>query len=386
MAVDVLILNTAAIDLRHKDFQFVNDLVGQGGLAKCETKDMPGYSQQQLFEWIQQGYATAGGPGNSAPLIAKSGLKVAIGADLGNGDYNGLDAQGRFFYDTMIAAGVDMSQIHVHPDLPTGTSFIHDAPGDDRGGIGYFPNANNDFDFEKFKSAVKHLKPKIVYYMYSGLSERGDANSGKDLSGFIKWCRNKEIVTIVDSHTLSGNPNELINLALPIDEYRFLEPLLPEVDLFFTSSDEAKMITNTLSGPRDWSLFDENENNLFFLNFLSEKFWPQNIRTKFFGVTVSNGAYEKHINPDGTVSVPIKIESRFMDGEVVDLIGAGDSFRAGLITYIVSNFDEFRDSSMNFTEAVQMGNMFAARYIKAPLNDRYSNILAYDKMLKALRS
>jgi sugar/nucleoside kinase (ribokinase family) len=147
MAVDVLILNTAAIDLRHKEFQFVDDLVGQGGLAKCEIQDMPGYSQRQIFEWIQDGHAAAGGSGNIAPLIAKSDMRVAIGANLGCGDYDGLDAQGRFFYDSMVTNGVDMSQIFIHPDLPTGTSFIHDAPGDDRGGIGYFPNANNDFDF-----------------------------------------------------------------------------------------------------------------------------------------------------------------------------------------------------------------------------------------------
>jgi len=41
---------------------------------------------------------------------------------------------------------------------------------------------------------------------------------------------------------------------------------------------------------------------------------------------------------------------------------------------------------MNFAEAVQMGNLFASLYIKAPLNDRYGNIKAYDKMLKVVRS
>ena len=75
-----------------------------------------------------------------------------------------------------------------------------------------------------------------------------------------------------------------------------------------------------------------------------------------------------------------------MAGEVVDLVGAGDSFRAGLITYIASNLNQFRDGSINFTEAVQMGNLFASLFIKASLEDRYGNIKAYDKMLKAVRS
>ena len=384
--MDVLILNTAAIDLRRKDFEFVDELVGKGGLAKCNTQDMPSYSQQQLAEWINQGFATAGGPGNTAPLIAKSGLSVGVGVNLGKGDYDGLDAQGRFFYDVMLANNIDMSQIFIHPDLPTGTSFIHDAVGEERGGIAYFPNANNDFAFEYFKNAVNKLEPMIVYYMYSGLSERGDANGGRDLAKFIRWCRDRGIVTMVDSHTLTGNPQELIDSSQSVVEYKLLEPLLPEVDLFFTSSDEAKMIGNTLGPSRNWRDFSECENSRYFLDFLSERFWHQSSRTRIFGVTVSSGAYEKHITPAGAVAGPSKIESRFMAGEIVDLVGAGDSFRAGLISYVAKNIADFKSGRINFTEAVQMGNLFASLYIKAPLNDRYGHIKAYEQMLEVIIS
>ena len=387
MATDVLILNTGVVDLRRPDFAFADKLVGKGGLAKCNTKDMPSYSQEQLRQWIEQGFATAGGPGNTAPLIARTGLKVAVGVNLGKGDYDGLDAQGRFFHDVMTANHIDMSATHVHPDLPTGTTFIHSTSGEeDRGGIAYFPNANNDFDFEIFEEAVEKLKPSIVYYMYSGLSDRGDANGGRDLADFIKWCRNKGAITIVDSHTLTGNPGELIKAGKSIKEYRILEPLLPEVDVFFTSCDEAKLIENTLAPGRTWDKFTEHENNLHFLQFLTEKFWRKNNRTKLFGVTVSNGAYEMHIDSEGRIGGPNKIESQFMAGEVVDLVGAGDSFRAGLITHIAHNLSQFRDSSIDFTETVQMGNLFASLFIKASLEDRYGNIKAYDKMLKVVRS
>jgi len=75
-----------------------------------------------------------------------------------------------------------------------------------------------------------------------------------------------------------------------------------------------------------------------------------------------------------------------MAGEVVDLVGAGDAFRAGLITYIGRHLDGFHNGSMDFGEAVQMGNLFAALYIKSPLDDRHSNIQTYDKMLKVVRS
>jgi sugar/nucleoside kinase (ribokinase family) len=386
MATDVLILNTAVTDLRRPDFEFADELVGKGGLAKCKTQDMPDYTQEQLTEWIEQGFATAGGPGNSAPLIARTGLKVAVGVNLGKGNYNGLDAQGRYFHDVMTANYIDMSQIHVHPNLPTGTTFIHSTVGQDRGGIAYFPGANNDFDFEIFKRAVERLQPRMVYYMYSGLSDRGDANEGRDLAEFIKWCRSKGSVTIVDSHTLTGNPHALIEQGVAVKEYRLLEPLLPVVDVFFTSCDEAKLIENTLAPGRKWSDFEEYENDLHFLEFLTARFWNNDGRTKLFGVTVSDGAYERHVGPDETISGPNRIKSRFMAGEVVDLVGAGDSFRAGLITYITSHLDEFKNGSIDFTEAVQMGNLFASLFIRAPLEDRYGNIRAYEKMLKVVRS
>jgi sugar/nucleoside kinase (ribokinase family) len=386
MAVDVLVLNTAVVDLRRPDFEFADRLVGKGGLAKCKTEDMPHYSQAQIKQWVDEGFATAGGPGNTAPLIARTGLKVAVGVSLGKGGYGGLDAQGRYFHDVMTTNGIDMSATHIHPTLPTGTTFIHSVPGGERGGIAYFPNANNDFDFQVFSDAVERLRPRVVYYMYSGLSDRGDANGGQDLAEFIQWCRGTGAVTIADSHTLTGNPQKLIVEGKSVKEYRLLEPLLPELDLFFTSSDEARLIENTLSPRRERADLGEHAYNVHFLEFLTLRFWPDDERTKLFGVTVSDGAYEMHIGPDGRTGGPMKVTSRFMAGEVVDLVGAGDSFRAGLITYIASNLDAFRKGRIDFEQAVQAGNLFASLYIKAPLGDRYGNIRPYAKMFQVLRA
>jgi sugar/nucleoside kinase (ribokinase family) len=386
MAVDVLVLNTAVVDLRRSDFEFADTLVGKGGLAKCRSEDMPKYTQEQIQAWIEEGFATAGGPGNTAPLIARTGLKVAVGVNLGQGRFGGLDAQGRYFHDIMTGNGIDMSATYIHPRLPTGTTFIHSTSGDDRGGIAYFPNANNDFDFAVFRQAVEQLQPRIVYYMYSGLSDRGDAHGGHDLAEFIRWCRSQGAVTIADSHTLTGNPHKLIAEGKPVKEYRLLEPLLPELDLFFTSSDEAKLIENTLGRSPARTDLTEGAYNAHFLEFLTKRFWPDDGQTKLFGVTVSNGAYVKHMGPDGETGGPFKVTSRFMAGEVIDLVGAGDSFRAGLIAYLASNLDAFRRGTIDFPQAVQAGNLFASLYIKAPLGDRYGNIRPYAKMVQVLRN
>ena len=75
-----------------------------------------------------------------------------------------------------------------------------------------------------------------------------------------------------------------------------------------------------------------------------------------------------------------------MAGDVIDLVGAGDSFRAGLLTYIARNLTAFNDGTIDCSQAVQMGNLFAALFIKAPLRDRYCNIRSYERMLTAVTS
>jgi hypothetical protein len=41
---------------------------------------------------------------------------------------------------------------------------------------------------------------------------------------------------------------------------------------------------------------------------------------------------------------------------------------------------------MNAHDAVQMGNLFAALYIKAPLDNRYGNIHPYEQMLRVVKN
>jgi sugar/nucleoside kinase (ribokinase family) len=386
MSVDVLVLNTAVVDFRREDFDFADALVGEGGLTKCSEQDRPKHSQEQLAQWIEQGFATTGGSGNAAPLIARGGLKTAVGVNLGAGDCDGLDVQGRFFCDTMTANGVDMSAAFIHPRLPTGTTYIHDIHTGERGGIAYFPGANDDFYFEFFTSAIERLAPRIVYYTYCGLSDRADANEGRDLAQFLKWCRQRGIITVVDTSTLADNPQEVAQSGRRVPQYRLLRPVLPEADVFFCSCDEARMIQNTLGDPRPVQELDEREAAVGFLGFISEEFWVEAGRTRLFGVTVGDGAYERHMRPDGRLSNPTKVESRFMAGDVIDLVGAGDAFRAGLITYIGHNLTEFVHGDLNFGEALQMGNLFAALYIKAPLDHRHASVRTFDKMLQVLRS
>ncbi len=211
--------------------------------------------------------------------MARAGLTTAVGANLGKGEFDGLDAVGRYFYDVLVDNSVDMSATYVHPALSSGITFIYETQSHERGGLYYFPNANNEFNFEHFKKAIERLNPKIVYYIYSGLSDSGDANGGKDLADFFKWCKKRDSITTFDSATLAGNPKKLAKNGKPVEGYKLLAPSLFEVDLFFTSYDEAKLIANTFGIKRQWDQFGENENCEYILDFLADKFWQKDCRT-----------------------------------------------------------------------------------------------------------
>lgn len=384
-ATDILILNSAVLDIRNREFAFTDTFAQAGGLAVCGAEDMPKYSEAELARLIREGHATAGGAGNTAPLVARSGLRVAVGAYVGRGGHDGLDLQGYLYRDALAKSGVDVSAVLVHPTLPTATTFIHEVPAGDRGGIAYFPNANDAFEFAVFQREVERLKPRLVYYMYSGLSRRGDANGGRDLAAFMRWCGGQGCLTIADSHTLTGDPQKAIEAGTPVAGYRLLEPLLPELNIFFTSLDEAEMITNTLF-PGKVCFKDRAKAIPEFLRVLAGRFAADDGRTRWLGVTVKSGAYILALNGRRELREPTFCESHFRSGSVIDLVGAGDSFRAGLVGRVAKDAEAFRAGTLDPVEAVQCGNLMAAVYITSPLEHRYRMIPTLDALGAAVKS
>ena len=108
-------------------------------------------------------------------------------------------------------------------------------------------------------------------------------------------------------------------------------------------------------------------------------------RTQLFGVTVKNGAYVKRVGPDDRVCDTVFCASRYMVGSVIDLVGAGDSFRAGLTALIATREEAFKAGTLDVEEAVQMGNLMATLYVTSPLNDRYGNIPPFETLLDIVR-
>jgi sugar/nucleoside kinase (ribokinase family) len=317
--------------------------------------------------------------------MARAGLEVAVAGYLGAGEEDGLDPPGRAFRDCLVEAGVDVSGIEVHPHLPTGWAFVRTGDTGERGGVVYFPNANDDVSFARLRECVTRQRPRLVYYMYSGLSERGDARGGRDLADFMGWCAAQGCITTADSHTLTGNPRARIAAATPVAAYHLLEPLLPTLDIFFTSSDEARMIAHTLGRPGAARAGDEEAAVLEALDVLAGYPGPGG-RPRLLGVTCADGVYVRQRGPDDALQPARHIRSRFLCGSGVDLVGAGDAFRAGLLSYLVRNRDLFRGAMLNLEEAVQTGHLFASLYVNAPLTDRYANVYPLETALRVVRS
>ena len=375
--VDVLFLNTLVTDIRFSlGMSFPDiDFVEPGVLVRRRLHDFPIIDNKDLERLIKS--ATIGGPGNAAPLLQKTGLHTAVAGYLGAGEYDGWDLQGKFFIDSMRKYEIDTTFVNSLTDHPSATTFISQSNEHERAGLAFNSGAGDYFDFELARKAVTYLKPRIVYYMYLGLSDSGDANEGNDLAKFMKYCKSLGIITIADTHTFD-DPDNLGR----INPYESLENVLPTLDIFFSSIDEAKLISSALN-----IIVSETSEERFVNDYLRglTAYSGDHTGTQLLGVTVKDGAYITCKTEEGW-SAPIKIKSKFMSDEVVDLVGAGDAFRAGLLAYVSRNTESFKDATINFEEAVQMGNLFASLYIKAPLEDRYENFRDYTSMLKMVHS
>ena len=145
------------------------------------------------------------------------------------------------------------------------------------------------------------------------------------------------------------------------------------------------MIGNTLFGRQGWYDFSSKDHAVF-LETIAEKFWRKDKRTRLFGITVKDGAFQKHCLPDDNSPAAEKIKSRFIVAGDINLVGAGDSFRSGVVTYIAHNMNGFIEGTIDFTEAIQMGNLFASIYIKNPLDDRFKGFGVFEELLGVVKA
>lgn len=227
--------------------------------------------------------------GSSSAICASNmsslGLKVAFIGKLGN------DIFGQFIIDDLKAKGVDTSLIIVEDNLKTGATIAL-SYDEDRAMVTHQGAMSDlgidDIDEQQLKLA-KHLHFSSYFF------QPGFKNS---LHSLFKKAKNAGLTTSLD---VQWDPSEKWDLDL--------RKVLPSVDVFIPNEIELQKLTNQ----NNLELAIENIKNI----------------CKYTVVKCGNKGSILSYNNKITVKKP------FLNKNVMDTIGAGDSFNAGYISKFV---------------------------------------------------
>lgn len=237
-----------------------------------------------------------------ASVAATLGLKVAYAGMVGH------DAYGRFILDQLRSRGIDTRGIIVSPDYATGATLVLNY-GNERSMVTY-PGAMAHFQVDNIDwillQQCRHLHVSSVF-LQTGLKA--------DLAGFMQKAAESGLTTSVDPQ---WDPAE--KWDLPWDE------LLPNIDYFMPNAAELKAI----AGIED--INEAMETLLKYAPTLIVKDGTQ-------GAWLCNTSERLH-------------QPAFINNEVVDAIGAGDSFDAGFITGMLKG--------LNLAESLRLASLCGA--------------------------
>jgi sugar/nucleoside kinase (ribokinase family) len=244
---------------------------------------------------------SAGGLGNA--LVALSGLDLSVGV----ATRIGSDMYGEYLLEQWGELGVNMSGVTIERDRPTGFSFVL-AGGGERTPF-YSAGTGSDFGPSDIPAAfVEDSRCMIVFF--AGALPSLD---GAPMLELVKRCHAAETVVILDT-----SDGVLVNHS-DIPSY------LPYANLV-VNREEGRRITGKES-PRE------------ILESLAQK-------GSFVAVTRPDGV--SLMTPAGQY---LDVPSPYHGRPVRNVVGAGDTFRAGLAAYIAANYDDFMGGRMDYREA-----------------------------------
>ncbi|MFH1788107.1 MAG: carbohydrate kinase family protein [Candidatus Altiarchaeota archaeon] len=300
-----------------------------------------------------------GGIGNGLPVAAKLfgdgnvGCVTLLCDDANGKDFfafmeeNGVDTGG-VLWNTQLppdkvytVLGPDGKPTHIKPsDLSTGMSFVNVDIVNKDPLIFYSGGANNVFSREHVNmDYVAQAEAFVV--SYGTLLPALDAENGAEMRNLLHDARQRGVLTMLDTHSIPGA------------DYTVLNEPLKEVDIFGCNLNEARSITGLGDDARAPEL----------LAALADKMEVDGSRARLVAMTrKEQGAALAYFKP-GEKSPVAVVEIPACEVEVVDGTGAGDTFKMGLMAYIVEHRKEFEAGTMNLEEAGQFANTTAASYI-----------------------
>ena len=243
----------------------------------------------------------AGTAGGTVVDTAKLGLKsLAVGA-VGN------DEKADFVIATMDKFGIDTSEMQRLDGVPTSATILNVRPNGDRPAL-HVRGASDHFDVAEDRfDAV--FDAKIVHLGGTGLLRTLDGDRSREL---LAEAKRRGCTTTFDLIAASAETSAIV------------EPLLPHIDYFMPSIEEAQDMSGQ-SGHEDCA-----------------KYYLDKGATACVFTLGGDGAFYANANGD-RLHVPA------YDIEVVDTTGCGDAFDAGYICALHHQMDP--EQSMRFAQA-----------------------------------
>jgi sugar/nucleoside kinase (ribokinase family) len=233
----------------------------------------------------------AGTAGGTAINSAKLGLKTRAAGAVGG------DGKARFVLDALASQGIDVSAMQRIAGVPTSATILPIRPNGERPAL-HRRGASDHFSLTDQLLDLA-LDARFVHLGGTGLLRAFD---GPPSVEFLKAAKNANRVTTFDL------------IAATADTQALIEPLLPYVDYFIPSIEEA----NALSGHAD-----PGQAAQFFLN-RGVKVCVLTLGEKGSYIAAKDGA-------------PVRLPA--FDIPVIDTTGCGDAYSAGFIAGLSSGWD-----------------------------------------------
>lgn len=256
---------------------------------------------------------SAGGLGNALVALSGLGLEVGVSTRVGS------DMYGEYLLEQWRELGADMSGVTVDRDRPTGFSFVL-AGGGERTPF-YSAGTGSAFGPSDIPATfVEDSRCMIVFF--AGALPSLD---GAPMLELVKRCHAAETVVILD--TSDG----------VLVDHSDIPSYLPYANLV-VNREEGRRITGKDS-PRE------------ILEFLATE-------GCFVAVTRPDGV--SLVTPTGQY---VDIRSPYHGRPVHNVVGAGDTFRAGLAAHITTNYDDFMGGRMDYREACLAASAVSYLYL-----------------------
>jgi len=260
-----------------------------------------------LFDVFGSEKKVGGAPLNLALRLSSFGFSTSMISAVGN------DKDGEFLKNYMVENGVNNSSIITTPEYDTGLVLVH---VDDRGSAKYdikFPSA---WDFIVANDNITNVVSEANVFFFGSLACRNDVSKN----------------TLYDLLTINKNIYKVfdVNLRPPHSKIQVIQDFMNTSDFIKFNDEEILEISSELG----FKSQDLEEN----IKFISEK-------TSTKSICVTRG---KH----GAIML-WKGEFYYSDGfkvNVVDTVGAGDSFLAALLAWLLT--DKTPQESLDFASAI----------------------------------